>query len=89
MSSLITGDNVADLLEVADSHDCSWANIRGLPVPYITDEHARIVYVDGRLGTQRYFEAVAEGLAELIGTYGSATIIPIQRRYRTTQRHTG
>lgn len=64
----LTGDAVAQLIDLAESEHATWANVTGLPVPWVVDRNERIVYVDGRLRLRHYYEAVSEGLHELIGT---------------------
>lgn len=83
----ITGDDLADLHEVADIHQCSWVTVHGLPQRYIVDTQARTVYVDGCLELRAYYSAVHAGLAELTEDdhpVNLNNVIPMQRR---TRRH--
>lgn len=83
----ITGDDLADLHQVADIHRCSWVTVHGLPQRYIVDTDARTLYVDGCLELDAYFRAVLAGLSELTGYHHPGNrnnVIPLQRR---TRRH--
>jgi hypothetical protein len=78
--SPLTGDDVADLHLVADAHECTWVNTRGLAGPYLIDLDNRCVYVNGRLDLAAYFEAIRTALNEITRGLGTTTVVPFRQR---------
>jgi hypothetical protein len=76
----LTGDDVADLHLVADAHQCTWANTRGLAGPYLIDVDKRCVYVNGRLDLPAYFAAIRAGIDEIVADLGINTVVPFRQR---------
>lgn len=85
----LLGDDVADLHRLADEQDCTWVNVHGLPAPYMVDRVARIVYLDGRLGLARYYEALGQGLAEMVAQETGANILTLRPKTSGSRRGTG
>lgn len=80
----LTGDDIARLHLIADANLCTWANnSKELDVPYRVDEDRRCVYVNGRLDVVSYFEALTEGLDEIIRNLDAdpTNIIPFRHRH--------
>jgi hypothetical protein len=73
--TILTGDHIADIHDRAAAEQVRWACVDGLPVPWLVDQVDRFVYVDGRLPSSLYFEALSAGLDELLGAVASVTTL--------------